>query len=396
MEQSSTPLKVVLGALSIGVLGLLGFLILQAAKPTIKNPQPLSGTTTPKGEVTVGADVYGEADLKEVRLRLDGKSVQPVIVSDSQRHWTVSYKETLPRGPHEAELTVIDARGREQPYRWHFTAAGPGGGPRFANPLPRQGTRLAAGDALLTLAAFSDSETIKTLALELNGKPLATAERSSGPGQRTVASQRRALTPGDYTVRAKATDMTDETATYEWKFTVVDPTAGKGEPDARFFPETGYYAFAPFAAYWARNGGLALYGLPITPDFEQNGLTVQWFERARFERHPELPADQQVQLGLLGNELRQPDPRPATPPPSDRRFFPETGHSLGGRFRDYWDRNGGLAQFGLPLTEEVSENGLTVQWFERARFEYHPENPPDQQVQLTQLGRMLWQRGEQR
>src|SRR5256885_40543 len=71
MEQSSTPLKVVLGALSIGVLGLLGFLILQAAKPTIKNPQPLSGTTTPKGEVTVGADVYGEADLKEVRLRLD-------------------------------------------------------------------------------------------------------------------------------------------------------------------------------------------------------------------------------------------------------------------------------------------------------------------------------------
>jgi len=37
-----------------------------------------------------------------------------------------------------------------------------------------------------------------------------------------------------------------------------------------------------------------------------------------------------------------------------------------------------------------------VQWFERARFEYHPENPPDQQVQLTQLGRMLWQRGEQR
>lgn len=42
---------------------------------------------------------------------------------------------------------------------------------------------------------------------------------------------------------------------------------------------------------------------------------VQWFERARFELHPENPAPYQVLLGLLGNEVGVPAP-PALPPPS--------------------------------------------------------------------------------
>lgn len=393
MDQAATPLKVILAGLAIAVIGFLGFLIVQAARPTIKNPQPLNGTTVPKGDVTISADVYGEADLKEVRLRLDGKLVQPVIVSHSQRHWTVSYKTPLPKGPHEADLTVIDQRSREQPYQWRFNAGGPPSPPKFANPLPRQGTRLAAGDALISLATFTDdTDTIKTLALQLNGRPLVSAEGNPKTNERTVASQRRALTPGDYTVRAEATDSAGEKEFYEWKFTILEQ--GKGDPDARFFPETGIYVFTPFADYWARNGGLAIFGLPLTPDFEDKGLTMQWFERARFERRPNLPSGQQVQLGLLGREARPPDPPLPGPPEGDRRFFPETGHSLGGRFREYWERNGGLAQFGLPLSEELSDNGLTVQWFERARFELHPENAgTPNEVQLTHLGRQLWQRG---
>jgi hypothetical protein len=35
-----------------------------------------------------------------------------------------------------------------------------------------------------------------------------------------------------------------------------------------------------------------------------------------------------------------------------------------------------------------------VQWFERARFEYHPEYADTPaEVELTQLGRQLWERG---
>ena len=389
MEQSATPLKAILGLFAVAMVGFLGVLILQAAKPTIKNPQPLNGATAPKGDVVVGAEITGEADLREVRLTVDGQAVQPVIVSHSQRRWGVSYKAGLARGTHHAEVVAVDQRGREQSYRWTFVATGPAVTPKFANPLPRQGARLVAGEALISLATFSEQgEAIKGLALQLNGRPLISVEGKTSPGERTVANQRRALTPGEYTVRAEATDSADTTGSYEWKFTVVDPE--RGDADARFFPETGHYVYSPFYDYWAKHGGLALYGLPITPDFEDKGLTVQWFERARFERQP---GSGQVQLGQLGRELRQPDPRLPSSPSPDFRFFAETGHSLRGAFRDYWERNGGLEQFGFPLTEELNENGLTVQWFERARFEYHPERAgaPDE-VQLSQLGRTLWQR----
>jgi len=74
------------------------------------------------------------------------------------------------------------------------------------------------------------------------------------------------------------------------------------------------------------------------------------------------------------------------------RYFPQTGHSLQGGFRVYWEAHGGLAQFGYPLTEEFHEpdevRGIApqVQYFERARFEYHPENRPPYDVLLGLLG----------
>lgn len=67
--------------------------------------------------------------------------------------------------------------------------------------------------------------------------------------------------------------------------------------------------------------------------------------------------------------------RPFTDLP-DHRFFAATGHSLNFGFKSYWEQNGGLAQFGMPISEEFLERGAdgaarTVQYFERARFEYH-------------------------
>src|SRR5690606_35411718 len=46
---------------------------------------------------------------------------------------------------------------------------------------------------------------------------------------------------------------------------------------------------------------------------------------------------------------------------------------------DYWYRNGGLPIFGYPISEEFQELSRTdgemhtVQYFERARFEWHPD-----------------------
>jgi hypothetical protein len=72
--------------------------------------------------------------------------------------------------------------------------------------------------------------------------------------------------------------------------------------------------------------------------------------------------------------------------------FSQTGHTVCGRFLRYWDDHGGLAQQGYPLSEEFTEtnalNGkpYTVQYFERAVFELHPENKPPYDVLLSQLG----------
>jgi glucose/arabinose dehydrogenase len=86
-----------------------------------------------------------------------------------------------------------------------------------------------------------------------------------------------------------------------------------------------------------------------------------------------------------------PAPQPATPLPGNSRCFPETGKCLRGVFLDYWNAHGGLAQFGLPATGELTEKladgkTYTVQYTERARFEYHPENKPPYDVLLGRLG----------
>lgn len=73
--------------------------------------------------------------------------------------------------------------------------------------------------------------------------------------------------------------------------------------------------------------------------------------------------------------------------------FPETGRQVCDRFLQYWQQNGGLAQQGLPLSDEFQEvsavdgKTYTVQYFERAVFEKHPENAPPYDVLLTLLGR---------
>jgi len=55
---------------------------------------------------------------------------------------------------------------------------------------------------------------------------------------------------------------------------------------------------------------------------------------------------------------------------SDIRVFPETGHSIRGVFRWFWEQNGSTDLFGYPITEEYSgSNGRITQYFERSRFE---------------------------
>jgi hypothetical protein len=154
----------------------------------------------------------------------------------------------------------------------------------------------------------------------------------------------------------------------------------------RCFPETGYCVSGRILDYWERNGGLAVFGYPIT---EQRTETVegiwtgpvQWFERDRLEDHSNEGLG--VLAGRLGARVVELQGRPwqSLPGPTSRpewcRFFPETGHTLCGIFLRYWERNGGLMRFGYPISEpriETLEDWTgTVQYFERRRMEHHTE-----------------------
>jgi len=158
-----------------------------------------------------------------------------------------------------------------------------------------------------------------------------------------------------------------------------------------YFEETGHTVRGAFLEFFQTHGGVEIFGYPLTEEFIENGRRVQYFQRARMEWHPENPPPYKVQLGLLGELLgrRQPPIPPSEIPPPNhpqRRYYPQTGHTVSFAFLTYYDTHGGLDIFGYPITEFLYENGYIVQYFQRARMEWHPENPPDKRVQLGLLG----------
>ena len=170
------------------------------------------------------------------------------------------------------------------------------------------------------------------------------------------------------------------------------------------FPETGQCVQEPFLTYWRTHGGLAIHGYPLStasPEQLEDGktYTVQYFERSRFELHPENAGTPfEVLLGQFGRLLYLTDPgqplATAAAPLPGAIYFNATGHNLRGDFLAYWEANGGLAQFGYPISEELRERledgkEYTVQYFERARFEMHPENAPPYNILLGQFGRRI-------
>ncbi len=161
------------------------------------------------------------------------------------------------------------------------------------------------------------------------------------------------------------------------------------------FPQTGYTLSDAhgFLSYWQAHGGLAQFGYPLSTESAEISPTdgrlvlTQWFERNRFEWHPENPDPQfRVLLGLLGREVtagrgaEPPFVRMADPHNNACVYFAPTGHTLCNDFRVYWEGHEGLAVYGYPISEEFQEKNAgdgklyTVQYFERNRFERHPEN----------------------
>ncbi len=187
-----------------------------------------------------------------------------------------------------------------------------------------------------------------------------------------------------------------------------------------YYADTGHYLYGQFRDYWNGNGGLLQFGFPITKVFDQQSEDgkshpTQYLQRVVFEQHAENKGTPFEVLGrrlaaLLTVDRAKTDPnfQPVGNPNDGRAWFSQTNHTIGGgdagnaAIRSFWEKagNGDIQRsvqiFGYPISEPFDEqnppvpagDGQThrVQYFERYRLEYHPENPDPYKVLLGLLG----------
>ncbi len=183
-----------------------------------------------------------------------------------------------------------------------------------------------------------------------------------------------------------------------------DRTLPNAAATIRTFPATGKSVRGAFLREWTAQGGLPQPGYPVSEALQERAadgttVTVQYFERGVLEQPPGATGG--VTLRRLGADLyRQLYPQGApgqtahTGP--EAVLFAPTGKWLGGPFLTYWQAHGGLVQQGYPLSDEFMEAAdpdgpaYRVQYFERAVFEYHPENAPPYDILLRPLGTLAY------
>ncbi|HMA35314.1 MAG TPA: branched-chain amino acid ABC transporter substrate-binding protein [Chloroflexia bacterium] len=178
--------------------------------------------------------------------------------------------------------------------------------------------------------------------------------------------------------------------------------------------ETRYTIDGDFCTFWQNNGGLSVFGYPLNSPQNKyyetlhQTYTVQYFERARFELHPENMPPYNILLGSLGRQLHPgAGDAPEVGAQAGCRWFAPTAFNVCNQDRDqgiqaYWESHGlldpglnpyqrSVALWGYPISRAQMERAgdgheYLTQWFERARLEWHPENLPPYRVEGGLLG----------
>ncbi|RPI94126.1 MAG: hypothetical protein EHM40_07640 [Chloroflexi bacterium] len=168
-------------------------------------------------------------------------------------------------------------------------------------------------------------------------------------------------------------------------------TAGAQPTDVQFFPETGHNIKGDFLRFYTSvRDPKMIFGYPITEQIaSRDGKTVQYFQRARFELRADLPESQRVQLTPLGQATYQAREQLPLNDSAGCEMF-STGFTVCFAFLDFFNANGGTAQFGNPISPFEFHENLIVQYFEKARFEWRADRPEGQRVVLTDLGRLYF------
>lgn len=314
---------------------------------------------------------------------LDAQSAKCIETREHSSHVLIEYNDC--RGHLDPDAAGINIRGNRNLIRYNTVYDGTGAGIRLGGETEAFGTDNLIHGNILVRNLYG--------ALNIQRQP-----------QRAICGN-ALLGNGDRVGR------------YGDDYPLAQPCAPDVAEEMMALGELCTCVSGPVRAFWEQQGGISLFGLPITPLqmelVEGEPKLVQWFERARIEVHPQDASPPYTLLpGRIGVErlAQQGYDWQAVPREESRtdcRYFAETGRNVCGDILTTWQAHGleldgqvgfseaeNVALFGLPITGMISETldggqVYQVQYFERARLELHPENQPPLNVMVGLLGREL-------
>jgi hypothetical protein len=184
---------------------------------------------------------------------------------------------------------------------------------------------------------------------------------------------------------------TEPGPTYDANGNLLDPVTGM--PLA--IGADGNPINAGAGLYYDSAGNLINPATGMAVSWDENG---QWVEKLVTTDSTTAPQDQAAVADEPGEVYTTPwlAPPPSGPPPGYQNwsapttvYVPETGHSVDGVFLDAWREWGGTTAWGNPITAELTEDNIIVQYYDYGKFEYHPSDPEGRVVHFGDIGRQL-------
>ena len=340
-------------------------------------------------------DPFADMQMTDISANVD-QTIADVWNDDSGDDWV----EPAPvdAAPVDAAPTY-DANGNIiDPVTGAPLAIGPDGAPIDAD----------AGLYFDETGNLIDPATGMAVAYDTNGQPVVSQDEQAAAPDGTVDGTDAATAPEE--------DV-PELVTTPW---LAPPPSGPppgyanwAPPSTVYIPETGHSVDGVFLDSWRAWGGASSWGYPLTPELQENGHVVQYYDYGRFEYHPEDPNGVVVQFGDLGRQLQPfvlrrasgsgsatvneaalsarawaPLEAEARADSETWRFVPETSHAVAGEFKAFWEATGESGYLGNPVSEPYKVDGVTYQVFERGTLEQRSGEPPA----MVPIGKMMVER----
>lgn len=142
---------------------------------------------------------------------------------------------------------------------------------------------------------------------------------------------------------------------------------------------------ADFRAFYDQTGGERVFGAAITAPFqaETDGPLIQYFQTLRLDL-----VNGQVQVYPLGQWAIEglTEQVPALLPPDSPSQNFASGFAVQDEFLTFYQTYHGERWLGDPISAQLNEGGLRVQYFVNGRLEWRPQLPADRRVQVSFLG----------